>query len=406
MRGAGLKAYRFSISWPRVLPDGTGQPDQRGLDFYSRLVDALLKAGIEPWVCLYHWDLPQALQDRGGWGNREIADWFADYARLMAQRLGDRVTRWVMLNEPSVHRHHRPRARRACARASKAATRCSPRSTTRTWRKAGRWRRCGARAAAGSRLGTVLSLQPVRPAERRSADNRRRGECGTRCGTAPYLDPLFHGRYPSVLEPYVDTLMQPDDLAQIQQPSRFPRRQLLRPMYQRVDPAGLVGTNWGALPAGTQGDRDGLADRPGRARTRCCSICATITATRRVYITENGAYFAERPGPGGRVDDEERIAYLRDHIAACQQRDRRTASICAGYFVWTIIDNFEWAYGYTATFGLVAGRPRHFDAHPKGFIRLVCSRCAAQMPCNPPARSLQGCHTRRPSQPAGGFTGC
>src|SRR6185437_15361483 len=100
--GAGLKAYRFSISWPRVLPGGTGQLDPKGLDYYSRVVDTALKAGIEPWVCLYHWDLPQALQDKGGWSNRQIADWFADYARLMAKHLGNRVSRWVMLNEPSV----------------------------------------------------------------------------------------------------------------------------------------------------------------------------------------------------------------------------------------------------------------------------------------------------------------
>lgn len=349
MQRLGLKAYRYSICWPRVLPDGTGQPDSKGLDYYDRVTDALLKTGIEPWVCLFHWDLPQALQERGGWGNRAIADWFAAYAELMARRLGDRITRWVMFNEPQVHAimghglgEHAPglHGREAMAAAGHHQNLAQGRALA------------ALRAIGGTRfkLGTVMSLQPVRPAEGLAA-NREAAAIWDAAWNRAYLDPLFHGSYPARYLPLVEKLIQPGDLGQIRQPIDFLGVNYYAPMYQRADPNGLLGTNWGTIPPGmpTTGmtwpiDPAGLTETLVDLRDHY--------GNPRVYITENGAYFKESPGPAGRIDDHQRIGYLRDHIAAANHALVSGVNL-GGYFIWTLVDNWEWAHGFSTTFGLV-----------------------------------------------------
>jgi beta-glucosidase len=348
MKRLGIKAYRYSICWPRVLPDGIGQPDARGLDYYDRLTDGLLKAGIEPWVCLFHWDLPQALQDRGGWGSRASADWFVEYAQLMAKRLGGRVTRWVMFNEPQVHAvmghglgEHAPglRGRQPMAAAAHHLNLAQGRALA------------ALRALGGGRftLGTVMSLQVVRPAEDQPA-NREAAAIWDAVWNRAYLDPLFRGVYPARFAPLVERLVQPGDLEQIHQKIDFLGVNYYAPMYQRPDPNGLVGTNWGGTPPGMQMTGMGWPIDPG-------GLVETLADLRdhygnpRVYITENGAFFKEAPGPSGRIDDKQRIAYLHDHIAACHHAIAAGVNL-GGYFIWTIIDNWEWAHGYSATFGL------------------------------------------------------
>ena len=348
MKRLGVKAYRYSICWPRVLPDGTGQPDPRGLDYYDRLTDALLKAGIEPWVCLFHWDLPQALQDRGGWGNREIADWFTAYAELMARRLGDRVSHWVMFNEPQVHAimghglgEHAPgsHGREAMAAAGHHQNLAQGRALT------------ALRALGGSRLklGTVMSLQPVRPAED-LATNQEAAAIWDAAWNRAYLDPLFRGTYPTRYLPLVEKWVQPGDMAQIQQPIDFLGVNYYAPMYQRFDSNGLLGTNWGAIPQGMRTTGMGWPIDPA-------GLAETLIDLRdhygnpRVYITENGAFFNEAPAPSGQVDDSERIAYLRDHIVAANHAIAEGVNL-GGYFIWTLLDNWEWAHGFSATFGL------------------------------------------------------
>lgn len=347
---AGLKAYRFSISWPRVLPNGTGQPDPKGLDYYSRLVDTALKAGVEPWICLYHWDLPQALQDRGGWENRQIADWFADYAQLMGKRLGDRVVRWAMLNEASVvavigngYGEHAPgfksRDKMFAAVHHQNVAQGRGLSTL--------------RALAGNRfkLGTVLSLQPVRPAENAEA-NRHAAEMWDALWNRSFLNPLLQGRYPTLIEPYVARLMQPDDLAHIRQPVDFLGVNYYSPMYQRADPSGLVGTYWGATPPGTKMTAMGWPIDPA-ALTELLVELRQDYGNPALYITENGACFLDKPGPGGRIDDPERIDYLHGHVVACHSAIKSGVDL-RGYFAWSILDNFEWAWGFTRPFGLIA----------------------------------------------------
>jgi beta-glucosidase len=347
LKGLGVKAYRYSISWPRVLPDGDGQPDTQGLDYYDRVTDALLKVGIEPWPCLFHWDLPQALQDRGGWGNRAIADWFTEYAQLVARRLGDRVHRWVMLNEPQVHAvmghglgQHAPglRGREPMAAASHHLNLAQGRALQ------------ALRALNGKfELGTVLSLQPVRPAQN-LASNQEAAAIWDAAWNRAYLDPLLRGAYPARYLPLVEKLVRPGDMAEICQPIDFLGVNYYSPMYQRADPSGLLGTNWGALPDGmrTTGmtwgiDPTGLTDILTELRTQYDNP--------RVYITENGAFFKETPDASGHVDDRERIAYLHDHIATAHHALAAGVNL-GGYFIWTLIDNWEWAHGFTATFGL------------------------------------------------------
>jgi beta-glucosidase len=372
LKGLGVKAYRYSISWPRVLPDGTSQPDSQGLDYYDRITDALLKIGIEPWPCLFHWDLPQALQDRGGWGNRAIADWFAEYAQLMARRLGDRVHRWVMLNEPQVHAimghglgQHAPgqRGREPMAAASHHLNLAQGRGLQ------------ALRALNGKfELGTVLSLQPVRAAQN-LAGNQEAAAIWDAAWNRAYLDPLLRGTYPARYLPLVEKLVQPGDTVDIRQPIDFLGVNYYSPMYQRADPAGLLGTNWGALPDGmrTTGmtwgiDPTGLTDILKELRTEY--------GNPRVYVTENGAFFKETPDASGRIDDRERIAYLRDHIATAHHALTAGANL-GGYFIWTLVDNWEWAHGFTATFGLARLDRATLTRSPKAsydwFARVVRS---------------------------------
>jgi beta-glucosidase len=346
---AGLKAYRYSICWPRVLPAGTGQIDPRGLDFYERLTDAVLQAEVEPWICLYHWDLPQALQDRGGWTNRASADWYAEYASLIARRLGDRATRWVMFNEAAV-----------TALLGHGLGEFAPgiKGRSAMWAAAhhqnlAQGRGLAAlRAIGGTRfqLGTVFSMQPVRSVDDKPA-NRAAAEMWDAAWNGAYLDPLLLGHYPARIRAALELLQQPGDLSEIRQPVDFVGVNYYSRMYQRADPRGLVGTNWAALPRGAKTTGMGWSIEPD-------GLLEVLTSLRDhygnppVFVTENGAAYAARDEQTDRIEDSRRIAYLHDHISVCHQA---IASHCNlhGYFVWTLLDNFEWTHGFSVRFGLV-----------------------------------------------------
>ena len=349
--GAGMKAYRFSISWPRVLPRGTGQPDQRGLDYYSRLVDTALSAGVSPWACLFHWDLPQALQDRGGWENRDIANWFAEYAVTVARKLADRVSHWALFSEPQVHAvmghglgEHAPgfKNRDKMFAAIHHQNLAQARGMTALQVQS---------FGPVRDIGTVFSLQPVRPASDTPAD-RDAAAIWDALWNRSFLDPLFHGRYPKLLEPYLSKFVRKDDLLEIKRTVDFLGVNYYAPMYQRTDRNGLVGTNWGANPPGMPTTGMGWPVDPGGLIEVLADLRENY-GNPPIYITENGAYFKEPPAAAGRIDDAERISYLRAHIAACHRAIGEGANL-GGYFVWTIMDNFEWAHGYAAKFGLAA----------------------------------------------------
>jgi beta-glucosidase len=245
----GFNAYRFSTAWPRIFPAGAGMIEPRGLDFYDRLVDALLGRGVTPWVCLYHWDLPQALQDEGGWLKRDVAPKFANYARVVARRLGDRVKHWATFNEPNVHAlfghavgshapgltglanmlaaiHHQNLAHGQAVQAMRAEH-------------------------SGLRLGTVVNLQPVRPASERPEDHRA-AERFDAFWNGACLDPLLTGAYPRLIADQFAPLIAAGDLEAMHQPVEFLGVNYYAPMYVGHAPESLFGAWWGAVPEGTR----------------------------------------------------------------------------------------------------------------------------------------------------------
>jgi len=350
MKALGLKAYRFSIAWGRVLPDGTGRVNAAGLDFYERLVDELLANGIEPLATLYHWDLPAALDDKGGWLNRDSADWFAEYGRVLFERLDGRVTKWVTLNEPWVvtdggylhgalapgHRNlfEAPIASHNLMRAHGAAVQAY-------------------RASGAHEIGLVVNIEPKYAASDSPEDRtaQRRAEAYM---NRQYLEPAIHGRYPPELKeifgeawpdwPAADfeLIRQPIDFLGVNYYTRNVTRAddsfLLRagPVPQKN--ATITTTGWEVFP-------QGLTDMLLWVKENYGDI--------PLYVTENGAAFYEPPRAiDGRVEDPLRVDYLRTHIAAVGEAIRRGADV-RGYMLWSLLDNLEWSLGYSKRFGMV-----------------------------------------------------
>ncbi|MFE3559753.1 GH1 family beta-glucosidase [Streptomyces sp. NPDC059193] len=350
MRQLGTNAYRLSVAWPRVVPGGDGPVNAKGLDFYDRLTDGLLAAGIEPNVTLYHWDLPQALQDRGGWPERATAEHFAAYAGLVAERLGDRVTQWATLNEPlcSAWIGHLEGRMAPGWTDLTAAVRASYHLLL------GHGLAAQAVRAAGpaARVGIVNNLSTVEPATGSDADRAAARRMDGHVNRW-WLDPV-HGRgFPADMrEVYgVDLPERPGDLATIAAPLDWIGLNYYFPQVVTADPAGPA-------PFARQIDRPGVP-RTGMDWEVDADGLETLImrlheeyGDRRIHITENGSSYPDTVDPDGRVHDPERAAYLTAHLAACARAARRGAPV-AGYYAWSLLDNFEWAYGYDKRFGLV-----------------------------------------------------
>jgi beta-glucosidase len=354
----GFTAYRFSTAWPRIMPMGSGPVEPRGLDFYDRLVDGLIERGIAPRLCLYHWDLPQTLEDRGGWLNRDTSEKFADYARVVAKRLGDRVKHWATFNEPTVHAifgyglgshapgltglrnmlaaiHHQNLAHGRAVEALRSER-------------------------ADLHVGTITSLQPARPA---GADDGAAADRFAAMWCDSILDPLLLGRYPAAAAADFAPLVAPGDLAAIRQPIDFIGVNYYAPAYIRHAPESLFGAWFGAVPAGTRFtaigwpvDASGLADELIDLRDRY--------GNPEIYVTENGACYDDMVMSDGLVNDADRVAYLREHLAAAQRALAAGVNL-RGYFVWSLLDNFEWAEGYGRRFGVVHVDFATFKRTPK-----------------------------------------
>ena len=350
MRTLGLQAYRFSVSWSRVLPDGIGDVNRKGLDFYSRLVDGLLAAGIQPLVTLYHWDLPSALDHRGGWLNPESARWFGDYAELMFRALDDRVSLWITLNEPWVvcdagylHGVHAPghRSISETVEASRNLMRAHG-EAVRRYRSAGR-----------NRIGIAINLEPKYPVSNGEAD-----EAATRRADAymnrQFLDPIFFGRYPRELldlspEGWADPA--PDDARLMREPIDFlginyysrgvtcddPAAAAIRASRVPQPQAPHTTLDWEVFPSG-------LTDTLVWVKNRYGDL--------PLYVTENGAAYDDPAPDHGNVDDPDRVTYLHQHLRAAHDAIRRGVDL-RGYFVWSLLDNLEWAYGFSQRFGIV-----------------------------------------------------
>ena len=352
MAELGLSAYRFSIAWARVLPEGTGPVNRAGLGFYDRLVDALLERGISPSVTLYHWDLPAALDDRGGWLNRDSAHWFAEYAGVAAKVLGDRVPLWATINEPWVVAVagyltgvHAPghRSLREAALAAHNLLRAHGAGIQ------------ALRAMGVRQAGLVVNLEPKEPASGSPADldATRRADAWM---NRHFLDPVFLGRYPEELDEIygVERLeVPPEDFALIGQPLDFlginystrgvtrddPSAAPVRAATVHQDGHRYTALDWEVYPAALTGVLTWVRERYGPVP---------------LYVTENGAAFDDPPRPAGSgvLDDPLRVEYYRDHLRAAHAALEQGVDL-RGYFAWSLLDNFEWGQGYSKRFGIV-----------------------------------------------------
>jgi len=350
MAGLKLNAYRFSIAWPRILPLGGGAVNPAGLDFYDRLVDALLAQGIEPFVTLYHWDLPQAQEDAGGWPERGVVDLFADYAAVVVRRLGDRVRHWMTFNEPWVFAFvGYYEGRHAPGRTDlRAALQAAHHSLLAHGKGADAIR---ANSRLEPRVGIALNLNHVEPAGDRQADL----EAAQRLDgylNRWFLDPLFRGAYPEdMLEFWGERVpeMEPDDLAGLP---------------ERLDFLGINNYFRSVVGSGSSPPVNVEAHRPTGTYTEMGwevypdGLYEVLARVHRdygpgsIYVTENGAAFDDVLAPGGVVDDPQRIDYLHDYLFAAHCALEEGVPL-HGYFAWTLMDNFEWAHGFSKRFGLI-----------------------------------------------------
>ena len=350
MERLGVDAYRFSIAWPRVVPGADGAVNAAGLDFYDRLTDALLAAGITPFPTLYHWDLPQVLQDRGGWPERETAERFAAYAGVVAERLGDRVQDWCTLNEPLCSAwigHLEGRMAPGLTDLTAAV-----RASYHLHLGHGLAVQAIRAAAPDARVGIVNNLSPCEPAtgspEDQAAAVRADGH-----NNRWWLDPI-HGRgYPQdMLEVYgLDLPERPGDLATIAAPLDWLGLNYYFRTVVAADPAGPAPYVRQVDPPGARHTGMDWEIHPDGLETLLLRLTEEYGA-RRILVTENGAAYPDVVRADGTVDDPERARFLEQHLAACARAVRKGAPV-AGYFAWSLLDNFEWAYGYDKRFGLV-----------------------------------------------------
>jgi beta-glucosidase len=351
MKELGLHAYRFSISWPRLLPEGQGRVNGGGVDFYSRLVDALLEADITPYVTLYHWDLPQALQDQGGWPTRATAEAFVEYAEVVSHSLGDRVTHWITLNEPYVSASvgHLD-GRHAPGHTDLDETL----SAAHHLLLAHGWSVPVIRGNSnGAQVGVTLNLSPHVPASP-SVSDRAAAWQGDGIVNRWFLDPISARGYPPDIVQHHGRPMdfvQPGDLEEIAVPLDFLGinyyfRTVVRStlVSEAENEPRTVFVNPNPTEMGWEVYPEGLYDLLGRLH-----FDYRFPA---LYITENGAAYPDQVGPDGHVDDQQRIAYLREHLAAAARAIVAGAPL-RGYFAWSLLDNFEWAHGYSKRFGLI-----------------------------------------------------
>ena len=342
MRQLGLRAYRFSISWPRVLPAGRGATNPAGLDFYERLVDELLAANIQPYVTLYHWDLPQALE--GGWVNRDTAGYFADYAALVVRRLGDRVRTWTTLNEPWVSAFigYREGQHAPGLQDEKLALQAAHHLLVAHGLAAQAMRAISAQL----NVGIVLDMFPVE-AGTDSAQDQVIADSAWQHRTGWFIDPLLRASYPSDAWRTLGNnapAVSPDDFALIAQPLDFLGvNYYSRELIQKGVSIKLVpGSEY------TEMGWEVHAPALGRLLLRLKRDYALPP----IYITENGAAFRDEISTDGRIHDPRRLNYVREHLRELHQAIEAGVDM-RGYFLWSLFDNFEWSFGFSKRFGIV-----------------------------------------------------
>jgi len=355
MKWLGGDAYRFSVSWPRIIPEGRGAINEEGLDFYDSLVDALLEADIIPFITLYHWDLPRKLQEEGGWANRDTAEAFTEYSIAVSKRLGDRVRYWSTHNEPWViatlgHEtgEHAP-GHRDPAEALRVSHHLllSHGWTVRELRSEVR----------GIRAGIVVNIVPPRPATdtHEDLDAARRFDGSF---TRWYLDPVYRGSYPADA---VADRVKAGHLKSSGMP--FVREGDMEAISAEIDFLGINFYNPVTVRSGPGGEPEVVRTAPQDQLTEmgwevCPEALYEVLARVRndydpehIFVTENGAAYPDEPDANGRVNDRRRVDYFRGHLKQVHRAIEDGVRL-GGYFVWSLMDNFEWAHGYTKRFGL------------------------------------------------------
>ena len=346
MADLGLQAYRFSVAWPRIFPEGTGTINQAGLDFYSRLVDELLEHGITPNLTLYHWDLPQALQDQGGWENRAVIDAFVRYADVVSRHLGDRVPTWTTFNEPWVV------AAVGYGFGAHAPGLTNPLAALQVGHHlliAHGQAVQALRANGVQQVGIVLNLAHVDPASD-SPEDAAAAQRWDGFQNRWLLDPLFKGGYPADLFTLLPPPQQePGDQAIIATPIDYLGVNYYSRSVIEASDEGFFGSRQISVPGSPVTAMDWEIYPHGlfQLLTRLSREYTQLP----LYITENGAAFDDQV-VDGQVHDEDRRAYLQGHFEAAQQAIAEGVNL-RGYFVWSLLDNFEWAYGYSKRFGII-----------------------------------------------------
>lgn len=349
MAGLGVQAYRFSVAWPRIQPTGEDRVNAAGLAYYDRLVDALLGAGIAPCPTLFHWDLPQARQDVGGWLVRETAERFAEYAGHVAGALGDRVRMWITLNEPVVvasHGHvegiHAPGLRLGVGAFPVVHHQLLGHGLAVAALRA---------ATPGVPVGITNNYSPCHPATDSAADVAA-AHLQDVLHNRLFTDPVLLGHYPEEVADAAGETVRDGDLAVLAAPLDFLGVNYYFPKPVRADPGRPFGTalarwpdvprtafDWPVVPGGFRETLVTLRERYGEALPP-------------VYVTENGAAYDDGIGPDGTVDDPDRVSYLDSHLRALREAMAAGVDV-RGYFCWSLMDNFEWAEGFSKRFGLV-----------------------------------------------------
>lgn len=350
MKELGLGGYRFSIAWPRIFPSGKGQVNQKGLDFYSRLVDELLAADITPFPTLYHWDLPQALQNEGGWANRDTAQRFAEYAATVVDQLGDRVKQWLIFNEPWVFTilgyltgTHAPGIRDASmALRTTHIVNLAQGLAARSMRATGKV----------GKLGTAFSMGGAYPASE-SEEDRAAAERHFRFSNLWFLEPVLHGRYPDAYVGGTDPArlgVEPGDMEIVRAPLDFIGINLYTRSIIANDPQNAnLGTRQVPVRDAERTDF-GWEVYPEALHDVIMRIWRDYKLP--IYVTENGCSYGEGPDERGLVADQRRVSFYQRYIGQVGRAIEEGADV-RGYYAWSLYDNFEWGMGYSQRFGIV-----------------------------------------------------
>lgn len=348
MKWLGVNAYRLSISWPRVIPKGVGAVNQKGIDFYDRLIDGALERGIEPWPTLYHWDLPQALQDRGGWTARESADWFSEYAHQMADRFADRVKNWMTINEPfcSAWLGHLTGIMAPGVKDLGKAISASHHLLL----GHGRALRAIKEVNKSVKVGIVLNFTPAIPATDSKKDQGA-AQLADGFDNRWFADPVFKASYPKdIVDAFgIDVPIIGDDLSVISTPVDFLGMNFYFRQTVTFDEKAVPLKYRQIMPDVERTFMGWEVHAP--TLTELLMRFSTEYKPKEIFVTENGSAWDDRL-IDGKIEDKERISYLERHLDALFAAKAKGAPI-NGYFAWSLLDNFEWAYGYGKRFGLI-----------------------------------------------------